>query len=185
MILSVKKNHLFLAFIPWIFFALLYGNTHLSALIGSGGALLLMVLFDFRELAKLFILPWGSVLLFGFLLINNLHEFVALSTIGALRLINSTLAAIVIFSLLIGRPFTLQYAREEVDSKYWKNPNFIKINWILTSIWAVLMIVMALPSYFLSYEVIHESWFWSYGLMILCILVGVQCNRRLPKLLRK
>ena len=183
--LLLLKNHTLAAFIPWIFFGIFSGNTEKSMLFSSLGALVLMGVFNFRELAKGFILPWGSVILFSFLVINDLGGFVALSSIGSLRLINSTLAVIVIFSLIIGKPFTLQYAREEVDSHHWHSPIFIKINWILTGIWALLMVIMALPGYMLSYEQIHQSWFWSYGLMIACIVAGIQCNKRLPKLLRK
>ncbi len=179
------KSHMFTAFIPWIFFAAFYGATKQSILIGSVGSLVLMGVFNFRELVRGFILPWGSVVLFAFLFVNGLFEFVKISPIGSFRLINSALAAIVIFSLLIGKPFTLQYAREEVNSKYWHNPNFLKINRILSGIWAFLMIIMALPGYLLSYEQIHQSWFWNYGMMIICIIIGIQCNRRIPKLLGK
>ena len=152
---------------------------------GSIGSLILMGVFNFRELVRGFILPWGSVILFAFLAVNGLFDFVKISPIGSFRLINSALAVIVIFSLLIGKPFTLQYAREEVDSKYWHNTIFLKINWILSGIWAFLMVIMALPAFFLSYEQIHQSWFWNYGIMIVCIVIGMQCNRRLPKLLGK
>src|ERR1700722_19494183 len=106
------KSHMFTAFIPWIFFAVFYGNTKQSILMGSIGSLILMGVFNFRELVRGFILPWGSVILFVFLAVNGLFDFVKISPIGSFRLINSALAVIVIFSLLIGKPFTLQYARE-------------------------------------------------------------------------
>jgi hypothetical protein len=47
------------------------------------------------------------------------------------------------------------------------------------------MIIMAAPSYILNYEQLRQSWFWNYGLMILCIVAGLQCNKVLPKILRK
>jgi len=178
------KNHTLAAFIPWIFFGIFYSNNGHAILFSSLGALVLMGLFNFKELAKGFILPWGSVILFAFLALNEWSGLIAFSDIGTYRLINSALAVIVIFSMIVGKPFTLQYAREEVDSSHWHSPIFIKINWILTVIWAVLMVIMALPSYLLSYEQIHQSWFWTYGLMIVCIVVGIQCNKRLPKFLR-
>jgi hypothetical protein len=179
------KNHIFAAFIPWIFFAVFNGPSQQSIVVSSLGALALMVFFNFRELRKGFILPWGSVLLFAFLFLNDRYGLVELEPIENLRLVNSTLAIIVLFSMIVGKPFTLQYAREEVDSGLWHNANFIRINWILTAIWAFLMLVMALPSYCLTFEQIHTSWFWNYGLMILCIGVGMGCNKRLPKFLRK
>lgn len=179
------KNHIFAAFIPWIFFALFYGASTQSIVISSVGALVLVFFFNFTKLQKGFVLPWGSALLFAFVALNALGGFVKLDALGNVRLINSALAAIVLFSMLIGKPFTLQYAKEEVDSTRWRHPHFRRINWILTGIWAVLMVVMALPSYFLTYEQLRDSWFWSWGLMIVCIVVGVRCNKRLPKMLHK
>ncbi len=184
-ILFPFKNHIFIAFIPWVFFAIFYGHSELSQLVGSLGALILMLVFNFKEVRKGFILPWGSILLYVFLAFNNLFPVIDLSAIGTVRLINSTLAAVVIFSMVVGKPFTLQYAKEEVDPHYWHSPLFLKINWVLTAIWAVLMIIMALPGYFLTFEQIHSSWFWRFGLMTLCILGGIECNRLVPKLMRK
>lgn len=184
-ILFPFKNHIFIAFLPWVFFATFYGHSESSQLIGSVGALILMVVLNFKEVCKGFILPWGSILLYVFLAANALVPFLNLSPIATVRLINSTLAGIIIFSMVVGQPFTLQYAKEEVDSQYWRSPLFLKINWVLTAIWAVLMVVMALPGYILDFEAIHASWFWRYGLMFLCVLIGIECNRMIPKLMRK
>lgn len=183
-ILFPFKNHIFIAFLPWVFFAIFYGHTKTSQLTGSLGALILMVVFNFKEIKKGFILPWGSIALYVFLAIN-VFNIVDLSAIGTVRLINSTLAAIVLFSMVVGRPFTIQYAKEEVDSRHWHEPLFVRINWVLTGIWAILMVVMALPGYFLTFEEIHSSWFWRFGLMTLCLLAGIECNRLVPKLMRK
>ncbi len=184
-ILFPFKNHIFIAFLPWVFFAFFYGHSYASQLIGSLGALAFMLVLNFREVRKGFILPWGSILLYVFLAANALFSLVELSAIGTVRLIYSTLAVVVLFSMVVGKPFTLQYAKEEVDSKSWKNPTFLKINWVLTSAWAVLMIIMALPGYFLTFEEIHASWFWRFGLMFLCLFAGIECNRLIPKIMRK
>lgn len=178
---SIFHNHLLTAFIPWIFFSVFYGTTPSSMFFASAGALLLMVILNFRELKKGFILPWGSVIFFAFLAINDRFVHWKWAESHAFLLINSALAVIVLFSMVIGKPFTIQYAKEEVEPQYWDSPTFLKVNWILTSIWAILMIVMALPSYFLTQEQILKSWFWNYGLTILCILIGLQCNKIVPK----
>lgn len=35
-----------------------------------------------------------------------------------------------------GRPFTLPYAREQVDPAYWNSPRFLRTNYIITAVWA-------------------------------------------------
>lgn len=176
-LLSIFQNHLFTAFLPWIFFSALNGR---SVVFASTGALILMIILNLRELKKGFILPWGSVLLFAFFALNAYFSFWLWGDTHDFLLMNSALAVIVLVSLIVGRPFTLQYAREEVEQKYWFNPVFLKTNWILTGIWAILMIVMALPSYFLTQSQINSSWFWNYGLSIICIVIGMKANKTVP-----
>lgn len=143
-----------------------------------------MIILNFREVKKGFILPWGSMIFFAFFALNNYFKFWNWADTHTFLIINSALALIVLFSMAIGKPFTLQYAKEEVPKNSWNSPHFLRINWILTSIWAVLMIVMALPNFFLTHEQITQSWFWNYGLSIFCIIIGMECNKLIPKLYR-
>jgi hypothetical protein len=177
---SNLRSHVFAAFLPWIAFSLIVNKSLLAA---SLVALGLMVVCNFRELKKGFVLPWGSALFFAFLALNDLFAFWPWAGTHVFMLSNSALAAIVLISMIILRPFTLQYAREEVAQEKWQHPTFIKINWILTSIWLVLMIIMALPSYFLTQDEILSNWIWNYGLSIACIVIGMKCNKAIPKYL--
>lgn len=177
--MNLPQSHLIAAFLPWIFFSMVRPT---SLLIASIGAILLMGLFNFRELRKGFVMPLGSIVVFALLALNNLFEFSKWMEAHTFILINSALAAIVWFSMAIGNPFTIQYAREEVDRSRWNHPIFLKINWILTSLWAVLMTISALPGYFLTMDQITSSWFWSYGLSILCVVIGFRCNKKIPKI---
>ena len=92
---------------------------------------------------------------------------------------------IVIVSMLLKKPFTIQYSKEQTPPEHWNSPLFLKINWILTSVWAVLMIIMALPSYLFSQSYIQDSFFYNYGLSVLCIVLGIRCNKTLPKWIKK
>lgn len=179
-ILNRPSSHLIAAFLPWIFFSAVHPY---SLLLASVCALVLMGILNFRELKKGFVMPWGSVVVFAVLALNNLFVFSKWIEANSFILTNSALTAIIWFSMVVGRPFTLQYAREEVDASRWNHPLFLKINWILTGIWALLMTISALPVYFLTREEILSFWFWSYGLNILCVVIGFKCNKAIPKLL--
>ncbi|HSX03591.1 MAG TPA: hypothetical protein VLG76_02555 [Rhabdochlamydiaceae bacterium] len=182
MIKKIFGNHLLTAFLPWIFFSI-FNNSHL--LWASLGALMLVVLFNFRELKQGFIMPVGSVIFFGFFALNDLFGFSKWAEDHSFLLINSGLAIIVCFSMIIGKPFTIQYAREKVDKSRWNHPTFLKVNWILTTIWAILMIIMALPSYFLTQDQVNASWFWNYGITMICIVIGLECNKIIPAIFKK
>ncbi len=57
------------------------------------------------------------------------------------------IALVAVASLAIRRPFTLQYARETTDRAFWKTPLFLRINNVITTVWAAALAVMAIVGY--------------------------------------
>jgi len=47
-----------------------------------------------------------------------------------------------IASLVIGQPFTLQYAREEVPQAVWTSPEFVRTNYVISAVWALAFVVL-------------------------------------------
>lgn len=174
------RNKIFLGFFPWIFFAVFYGTTPCSMAFACLSALILTFVFEHEELKKGFILPWGTVIFFIMLGLNDYFGFSPWATQHASRIINSALAVIVYISMLMGKPFSMQYARQKVAKIYWRTPTFMRINWIITALWAVLMTMMALPSYILPPNVLADSWFWGYGFSIICMVAGTLFTKRIP-----
>jgi uncharacterized membrane protein len=88
------------------------------------------------------VLEVGSLALFGILL---LYTLVAAPewTVATVRLaVDGGLLVIVLVSLAIGMPFTLQYARESVPQELWTAPLFITTNQRITGAWAAAFAVM-------------------------------------------
>ena len=56
--------------------------------------------------------------------------------------VDGGLLVIVLVSLAIGMPFTLQYARESVPKEFWTVPLFITTNQRITAAWAAAFAVM-------------------------------------------
>jgi hypothetical protein len=50
----------------------------------------------------------------------------------------------VVISLAIGRPFTIQYAREQVAEQFWNTPQFMAVNRAISSAWGAAFAVMVL-----------------------------------------
>lgn len=81
------------------------------------------------------ILEIGSLILFASLV---LYTIVAtpLWTVARVRLaVDCGLLAIVLVSLAIGRPFSLQYAREQVPKELWTTPLFLSTNVRISAVW--------------------------------------------------
>ncbi|MEI9864304.1 MAG: hypothetical protein WDN00_07060 [Limisphaerales bacterium] len=49
---------------------------------------------------------------------------------------------IVLISMAIRCPFTLQYAREGTPETLWREPEFIRVNYVITAVWAAAFAVM-------------------------------------------
>jgi hypothetical protein len=64
-------------------------------------------------------------------------------TVASVRLaVDGELLGIVVVSLAIGRPFTLQYARERVPEQFWVSPIFLSTNRKITLVWAMTFAVL-------------------------------------------
>lgn len=54
------------------------------------------------------------------------------------------LLGIVLLSIVLGRPFTIRYARERVPREYWQTPLFLAINQRITWVWAAAFAALVL-----------------------------------------
>jgi hypothetical protein len=58
--------------------------------------------------------------------------------------VDGGLLLIILFSLLVRRPFTLQYAREQVSPAGQTSPTFVRTNYIITAGWATAMAIVVM-----------------------------------------
>jgi len=56
--------------------------------------------------------------------------------IWAGEITNVSLALFVVTTLILRKPFTLPYAKEQAPEEYWESPVFLKINYVISSVWA-------------------------------------------------
>ena len=141
-----------LAFAPFLGFALidrLSGPTEgLIAGAVVSAALLLRDLIQGRT-AK--VLEIGTAILFGGLALYALLGRPSWSVIGVRLVVDAGLLLIVLASLALRRPFTLQYARERVAPELWGEPEFVRTNYVITAVWALAFAVMVVAELVLLY----------------------------------
>ena len=130
-----------LGFLPWIAFGAISGPSlrRLNAAIIA--ALALVPILGYKQLAKGFILTWGSLLFFAVLLVMVVL-FKNLWVINNLDILaKGTLAAITWLSIFLGKPFVLQYARETVPPERQAAPVFYRTCRNLAVIWGVVFLI--------------------------------------------
>ena len=135
---------LLLAFVPFLVFVVVERiagqGMSLTAAALVSGALLLRDWLSRHRAVK--VLEVGTFLLFGGLAAYAIVSGAAWSVIGVRLRVDAGLLLVVLVSIVIRRPFTLPYAREEAPREVWNTPAFIKTNYIITAVWALAFAVM-------------------------------------------
>lgn len=173
--------NILIAFAPFFVFAVL------DRLVGIteglvAGALVALAL-TVRDLARgrtPKILEIGTLALFG-----SLSAYALLGdpgwSIPAVRLrVDAGLLLIVLASLALRRPFTLQYAREDTPREFWDSPTFLRINDVITAVWALAFAVMVAADVVLAYMPELPP---RYGIIVtvLAILGAVKFTQKYPE----
>ena len=144
---------LLLAFAPFIVFAIvdrLVGSTEglIAAAAVSAGILLRDWLTPNRSPK---VLEIGTFILFGGLALYSVLAHPTWSVFGVRLCVDGGLLLVVLITMVIRRPFTLQYAREKVAKELWDSPGFLRTNYVITCAWAVAFLIMAVADAILVY----------------------------------
>jgi hypothetical protein len=125
-----------------VFFVLMRGHSPLAGLLGALVTSVLLCVRMHRRGEAMKILEVGSLVVFGALAAYTL-ALAPRWTVATVRLVvDLGLLAIVVASLAIGRPFTLQYARERVPRQFWDLPVFFTTNQRITGAWGAAFAVL-------------------------------------------
>jgi hypothetical protein len=142
-----------LAFMPFVVFAAVERLT--SPLPGLAAAALAAAALVLRDAAAPHrapkILEVGTVLLFAGLTLYTWLDNPGWTVVGVRLCVDAGLLAIVLLSIALRRPFTLQYARERVPEALWGTPEFIRTNYVITAVWSLAFIVVVLAESALVY----------------------------------
>lgn len=174
---------LLISFAPWLSFLVIAHDTPFRVKLGLIVALILSIIMGITRLHRGIIL-WVGLVFFGCTTV----AVVFLDNVWALRhmgvLANGALAAGAWLTIFLGRPFTLDYAKEHTDPCLWSSPRFLKSNYVITAIWAATFSVNCSLAY-LKMEHLGPSGvaydFASHSLLIATALFTVWYPKHLQK----
>jgi hypothetical protein len=132
---------------PWILYSVLEGpgRLELSAALAAGLAVFILSLNWIRGSSPK-ILEFSDVVYFVALTI--IVAFVDPGTHRWLELYGGEVANVAVFaiafgSILVRQPFTLQYAREQEPREVWHEPEFLRVNYLITWVWVAAFAIEA------------------------------------------
>jgi hypothetical protein len=125
-----------------VFATLMLVSSAPVSLFAAAAASLAVIAHDVRCGRSVKLLGAGSAILFA-----GLGAYLALThhvwSSSAVKLaVDAGILAIALGSLAIGKPFTLQYAREMSDAKTAQLPDFLTANYVITWAWALAIVLM-------------------------------------------
>lgn len=173
-----------LGFSPFILFAIMMRfSTPSVALFAAAAVALVLIAREWRGGKSIKVLEAGTVILFG-----SLGLFVSFapgdwSILGVRLAVDIGLFAIVVVSIAVRRPFTLQYAREQVSAEIAALPMFYSVNAVITWGWAAAFAVMVIADAIMLYLPAVPLWV-GVALTVVALFAAFRFTRWYPEHVR-
>ena len=162
---------LLFSFAPWLCFMFIAQGSLLRLKIGLVVALVLSVAMGALGLHRGVIL-WAGLAFFGYATaaVLGFEHMWTIQHMGILA--HGTLALSTWYTLAVGRPFTLEYAKDHAPREMWTHPAFIATNNLLTGVWGAVFTLGALIAWLKMTVKVEPEWTWevaNYSLMVGCM----------------
>jgi hypothetical protein len=166
--------NLLVGFGPFIIFALLSRLSPDLALWAAFATAFVVTIRDFIERPVLRLLDSVSLVLFGILALWRGFLDQGL-TLAVLRVIvDLGLTAAILVSLLIRRPFTLQYA----GRSGWSESEFLRVNFVISLVWLAAFSAMALADALVTFA--NQPLYLGIGVSIAAFALSILVTLRYP-----
>lgn len=171
---------------PWIVYSLVSGPNRLELSCIAALAVALVFFGVGRLRGKsVKLLELSDVVFFGGLGIfiavasDSTHDWLEL---WSGEIANVALVVIAVASIAVRKPFTMQYARDEVDPSLWTNPVFIHINYVLTWAWALAFLIGAASGFYGDAALDNSDNLWTgWVIQTAALIVAAQFTGWYPK----
>jgi hypothetical protein len=143
---------IFLILAPYVAFAtLMLLTTATVSLFVSAAICLTVVAYDILGGRSIKMLGAGSAIVFAAIGCYITLIDAGLSTSAVKLAVDAGVFAIALTSLAVRQPFTLQYAREMVDTETTQLPHFLRVNYIITAAWTAAFLAMMIANVLMMY----------------------------------
>jgi hypothetical protein len=145
---------------PWILLSVVGSSGHYEGAIAIAFGFSLLVLWAGRRRGdRLHSLTVFGVAFFGvLLLVRVLVGADVESWLGTWtgEMSNIALTLFAVTTLVVRRPFTLSYAWDATPEEFWETPGFLRINYIVSAVWAASFALCAVFG-FVGIVLLHDS----------------------------
>ncbi len=160
---------------PWILMAVVSGPGRFEEAASAALGLALLTLWvGSRRGVPVHLLEAFTVVYFGVLAVLGLvapEPTIDWLEMWAGELSNIALATFAVVTLLIRKPFTLAYAKDTTPREYWNSPLFLRINYVISAVWAGAFLVSAIVGGYGDAVLRDNDNFWTAWIIPLAALI--------------
>ena len=163
---------LLLSFAPWISFLVIAHGSLFRLKAGLITAALLTVVMAVTRLHR-GVIMWVGIVFFSFatIAVVGFENMWTARYMGVLA--NGALALGTWLTLAMGRPFTLEYARDHADPSVWNSPAFIRTNVVIAFFWGLSFSVGTLLAWLKTLQTGQPEWVFeaaNYTVLFSCVV---------------
>ena len=164
-----------LSFMPWFLFWLFvfYKKFELASLLGLA-AIIVVIARDRKNGRCLKYLQAGTLVFFVLLAVavpvlgrQIISKYVNIAG-------NSAILLIVFFSILLRRPFSIQFVREQVPQSIWHDPHFIHNNYVISWFWFFILLFNFMLTFLKHYALLNIPSWLNVSLHIFNCVAGIK-----------
>ena len=154
-----QSVQIFFGFAPWIAFMVLSSNNtfELAAVIALVIAVVVLLI-SRRSGSKPTAFDYATLGFFVLLVIVGLFTSDAAVATWVQPVSNFALFTIALVSILIGKPFTREYARQSLPPEVWDSPGFLQGTLRVAWVWVAAFAVMTISSLITVFRPNWETW---------------------------
>ena len=168
-----------ISFLPWILYGIISDSSYFYAIIAAFVATLVISIPNIIK-KNIKILDIGTFVYFLFMFIVAITPDLVELEHWTFVLSSMALFSISFISIIIRKPFTIQYAKETVDEKYWETPGFIRTNYIISGVWTLGFALTALCA-FISLEWLEYKTIFSTYIPTAITFINIMFTKKYPE----
>ena len=160
---------------PWVLMGVVSGPGRFEEAASAALGLALLTLWiGSRRGVPVHLLEVFSVVYFGVLAVLGLiasDGTISWLELWAGELSNIALSAFALGTLLIRKPFTLAYAKDTTPREHWDEPLFLRINYVISAVWAGAFLVSAVAGAYGDAVLRDNDNFWTAWIVPLAAVI--------------
>jgi len=154
-----RSRSALLSFAPWVAIWIIGGHNHMRLAAGVAlAACVVLIAWEYLSGLRPKSLDWGTLVIIAVLFVIALIAPQSWSNKWFVPLANGALFALMLGTIVVGRPFAAEYGKESAASEVWNTPAFRRATLGITVVWTLAVGAIFIGSLITAVRPSTEAW---------------------------